>query len=407
MPVTESDLARLIIGNDKFELVEKELKTFCPFEAVGVIRQEIRHSNFLSYILDPNRPHNFGSSYLEALMTIVSQNGMDDLGVSTIGLSPFDVHLSEWDGARVSKEWRRIDLLIEVPTEKLVVAIELKIDASEHGNQLIKYANTVQKNWPAPDWRHVFLYLTKNADEASDSRWMNLSLEDVVSAFEREATRQVGSAEAREMVKSYLKMLRRHHLSNPDLEDLASQLWAKHRDALEYLMDQRPDEAGDAFRQLYEARDELAVRMSEISRLNIVSDESRPALIRFAVKDWDNVDCMTKSDWTSSGRMLLIELEKANSPNPKARIRFVLGKGNQDFRRKIYNVILESSLDDEPARGLPKSWRRMASKTVTVSNKDEGNDVESESFQSAVEKGLFSFVEEVVPKFNEAISSLR
>ena len=57
-------------GSEHLATVSRNMKVFCPFEAVGMARQEIRHSNFLAYILDPNRPHEFGTLLLEAFIAI-------------------------------------------------------------------------------------------------------------------------------------------------------------------------------------------------------------------------------------------------------------------------------------------------------------------------------------------------
>lgn len=41
-----SKLEQLFIANPEFEELEKEIDVFCPFEAIGMVRQEIRHSHF-------------------------------------------------------------------------------------------------------------------------------------------------------------------------------------------------------------------------------------------------------------------------------------------------------------------------------------------------------------------------
>jgi hypothetical protein len=65
----EKRLADLVMRDPGFADLERELNIFCPFEAVGVVRQEIRHAHFLAYYLDPNRPHGFGDACLRAFLT--------------------------------------------------------------------------------------------------------------------------------------------------------------------------------------------------------------------------------------------------------------------------------------------------------------------------------------------------
>lgn len=53
----EQALTKLFVGNADLVELESSFDQFCPFEAVGMADQEIRHSHFLSYITDPRRPH--------------------------------------------------------------------------------------------------------------------------------------------------------------------------------------------------------------------------------------------------------------------------------------------------------------------------------------------------------------
>ncbi len=47
-----SDLEVLLTatGQDSFQALEQRISVFCPFEAIGMVRQELKHSNFLSFI---------------------------------------------------------------------------------------------------------------------------------------------------------------------------------------------------------------------------------------------------------------------------------------------------------------------------------------------------------------------
>ena len=71
--VSLEDIEKLVLGDGAadFKKLENMVDVFCPFEAIGMVRQEIRHSNFLAYILDPNRPHEFGSSFLEDFFALI------------------------------------------------------------------------------------------------------------------------------------------------------------------------------------------------------------------------------------------------------------------------------------------------------------------------------------------------
>uniref|UniRef100_UPI0005608937 PD-(D/E)XK nuclease family protein n=1 Tax=Rhizobium fredii TaxID=380 RepID=UPI0005608937 len=116
-------LESLLIHASEFRRLEDGLDVFCPFEALGMVGAEIRHSNYLAYILNPHRPHGFGAGLLRPFL-------IQALAIrpSLYSITPLDVHLLDLGSAEIRREWQNIDLLIVVPQERVVVAIELKID---------------------------------------------------------------------------------------------------------------------------------------------------------------------------------------------------------------------------------------------------------------------------------------
>ena len=56
----QQQIEDLIVNDSSFRRLEELLFRFCPFEAMGAVNAELRHANFLAYLLDPLRPHNFG-----------------------------------------------------------------------------------------------------------------------------------------------------------------------------------------------------------------------------------------------------------------------------------------------------------------------------------------------------------
>ncbi len=50
-------LEGFLVGNRDLERLEALLDRFNILEALGVVRQELRHSDFLRFLLDPRNPH--------------------------------------------------------------------------------------------------------------------------------------------------------------------------------------------------------------------------------------------------------------------------------------------------------------------------------------------------------------
>lgn len=372
MTVLEHQLADLFVANDEFDALEQSLDVFCPFEAIGMVRQEIRHGHFLSYIFDPQRPHGFGDACIRALMAAAARSSDE----SSSSLSLLDIHMMDFDGAIVRREWRKIDILIEVPDQNLIVAIELKIDASEHSGQLARYRKIVEIEWP--DHRHLFLFLTKQGDEASDlegSGWLSVDLESLASELQSVVTKEAGVFDARKLLVSYLEMLGRHHLNDEKLEDLASRLWAKHPAALNFLADRRPDAMGDIFQRLIDNQAALANAITALCGETVIPDSSRPSAIQFAIPRWDEVPgFLTAVGFTQSNRLILIQLAKSGADY--LRCYFLLGKGDQAIREKLFHGLREGGVDVGKKQKPTKEWNRLASIRISLPDLEDSPDVE-------------------------------
>ena len=61
-------LEAFVVENADLEALEGFLEQFNIFEAVGVVRQELRHSDFLAFLLDPRQNHRLGDAFVQRLL---------------------------------------------------------------------------------------------------------------------------------------------------------------------------------------------------------------------------------------------------------------------------------------------------------------------------------------------------
>ena len=70
--MTDVDLTKslesFIIGNIELEKLEDELSEVNFFVAIGAVRSEMRHSNFLAFLLDPAQSHGLGDLFLKRFL---------------------------------------------------------------------------------------------------------------------------------------------------------------------------------------------------------------------------------------------------------------------------------------------------------------------------------------------------
>lgn len=399
-------LEQLVIGNEAFDALERTVGVFCPFEAIGMVSQEIRHGRFLAYCIDPRRPHGFGSECLRALIRAgASQVRRLDLDV---GITPIDTHLMSLDAAETRREWRGVDLVSVIADEKLVVAVELKIDATEHSGQLRRYREAVQKAWPAPEWRHLFLFLTKRGDEPSrgdGESWIPVPLDVFVAELGPLVDKHLGSPDASNLLRSYISMLRRNHVSDQKLEEIARKLWSAHGEALAFLMDHQPDNSQTLIDELTSRKADIARCMSEASGLPVVGDVSSGRHLRFSVDGWDEIpDLCTGNGWSGSNRMVLIELEAGN--NRFLGIRLVVGPGDEQPRKRVSEALRANQITSKKSTDR---WTRFSSTTLYAPD-DPRLSVGSHSDEEYVDRALDSISEWAgnnIPRIDAALRSLR
>jgi hypothetical protein len=125
-------LERFVIENDDLLALEARIGKFNIFDALGIVRRELQHSNFLAWLLDPSESHGQGDAFLNAVLMDMLKHAPREKRP----LSPVMLDGSELRGVEVRREWRKIDLLIISEEPSFVVVIENKVDSGEHSNQL-------------------------------------------------------------------------------------------------------------------------------------------------------------------------------------------------------------------------------------------------------------------------------
>ncbi len=382
--IDQKALERLFIEDQDFANLEKALSPYCPFEAVGMVHAEIRHSTFLANMLDPYRPHGFGAAFLKRFLDEVMRQSS-----SPVGLSRLTLHLADFDRADVRREWRRIDVLICLADLKLVAAFELKIGASEGGDQLARYSRALEEEWPTSEgWKHLKYFLTRDAEAASDPAWQAIDYQVVTQAVDLTLSQDnVGTPLARTSARAYADMLRRHHLTDPELERIAQSLWQRHAEALNFLMARQPDAAGDMLAMMRKRRSEL-LAAARLSGLDVqIPAESSNDLI-FAIRDWDHIPGMQASRGKANGSRLLMASIERRSAQEMLRGQLILGPcevGAEEQRRAIFDAAKAAA--GKSSHRLADQWKWLATaKLHFLKDGETGKTDEEQQFQQAVKR---------------------
>ena len=139
-----------LIKDINFDRLDLELKNPNIFQILKISNTEIRHSNFLSWLLDPSQSHKIGDIFLKRFLREVFSSDKFET------IDQIDVEGMNLSNVQIYREWKNIDILIVL--NETVVCVENKILTKEHSNQLERYKKIVEENFP--NLRKIFVYLT-------------------------------------------------------------------------------------------------------------------------------------------------------------------------------------------------------------------------------------------------------
>ena len=219
--------------NDDLLALEEQIGRFNIFDALSIARVEIRHSNYLAWILTPGESHGQGDLFLKSLLMDILRRARQ-AGV-TPPVSPVELDGADLKGVEIRREWRNIDMLITCDEPRFVIAIENKVDSGEHSNQLQRYEDTVAAEFP--DAKRLFVFLTPEGDEASDPDWVTYSYADLHHVFVRTRKANAGAigGDVAVFLDHYLSLIGNRFMENADIDRLCRQIYSNHRRALDLI----------------------------------------------------------------------------------------------------------------------------------------------------------------------------
>jgi len=225
-----------LADNPELEDLSAKLATFNVFRALKIENAEIRHSNVLSWPLNPDESHGLADTVLRRVFS----NILLESDTNIEGISAAQVELMDFADIEVRREWRHIDLLIIDRTNKLIILIENKIYSSESPGQLAEYLKVVNDEFPSFTTVPVFLTLMgqESADD-EDKDYISYSYLQLLAVLERVfAQRQSQLAEPVAMfLKQYMDTLRRLTMQDESLVELCKTIYRRHRDAIDLIVE--------------------------------------------------------------------------------------------------------------------------------------------------------------------------
>lgn len=233
-----------LLDDVNFEKLEIGLQVPNIFQILGISRAEIRHSNFLGWLLNPNSSHSIGSNFLIRFLrdvVILQPNYQNEKNKFSI----FDINTLNLNNIEIRREWRNIDLLIVF--DDLVVCIENKVDSKDHSNQLKRYREIVEKNFP--NARRLFVYLTPTGLEPTSEEdigyYTIYSYKEIINNLNQILEIHGDSLNIKILhyISDYVKILELEIMNNNELNELADKIYQNHKELINFIIENRSDTA--------------------------------------------------------------------------------------------------------------------------------------------------------------------
>ena len=316
-----SAIEALLLDDGGIDKIAVHLGGFNIFEAIGHTRSEERHSHFLAFLLDPNETHGLGTEFLTRFVVEIVKS----MRPESRPLSLSEITLVDFEGCLVLREYHRIDVLCIDEAHRFLLAVENKVGSKEHSDQLKRYRSFLEEQYR--EFHRVLAYLTPEKDEASDENWTPVGYSDVLSVVEiltRKHRERLSDAVSMSL-DHYARMLRRNIVTDNDLANIARAVYRKHRAALDFIFEHRPD-------RLLEISELAAKLASDDSRIKVVHPTK--SYIRFFPKAWEGIPAFNatpENEWTQTGHSLLFEIKNTTT---FIRMTIVIGPTEEDSPRR-------------------------------------------------------------------------
>ncbi len=391
-------LEAFIVNNTDLEELENRLAEFNIFEAIGAVRQELRHSDFLAFLLDPTKNHQLDDLFLKRFLKQAL------VGVSGPAISAIDIDVADLGGAEVFREWHRhgqgrIDILIRDQSNSFIFVIENKIDTTEHSGQLKNYYQAVRQEFP--NYRAIFIYLTPEGDEPSYDAYIAFSYTDVADLIEAIAKAYASTLgqDITILMTHYVIMLRRYIVSDSDIAQLCQKIYARHKAALDLIYEHRPDlqtELAEHIEQLF-AKVELEYDLKR-------GEHIKKSSFYFYDRQTRNLyDQLLEQGWGI--KYWPIKIEFRNRPNNlELRLRLITSNPVPIPQIILDHAKKHPSLFKRASGALgnyPSIWRRF------ILKKSDYEDSDLEAMSQKVKKEWQHFLQQDLPSIWESLSQIK
>ncbi len=214
--------------NSAFQKITERTERFNIFRMMKIHRKELVHSDILAALLNPNYPHGLSNLFLNNFLQSIC-NIFDPALIIKLIKSNVIIY----------RERFNIDVILDFPEDRKVIAIENKIDAYERENQIRDYQKRLLGSYK--NYTHYLVFLTPlgrepyTAEKRSEVKIITMSYKDII-----EITRnicQTASPNVKYFLNEFIKHIEEDIMGQNEVLELCKDIYYKHPDAYKSMVD--------------------------------------------------------------------------------------------------------------------------------------------------------------------------
>jgi len=246
-----------------------------------------------------------------------------------------------------------------------------------------------------PNARRLLVFLTPDGTPPNDEAYISFDYADLAGLLEKLTV--PAQSETALIIRHYTDMLRRHIVPDPALEDIARQIYQRHKEAFDFVFACRP------------TPETLLVIADELLRETpgLVADRHTSSFRRFVPESWTNLSVLNSCpamEWTKTGRTALSEIKTFAQEAYADRVSLILvvGPAPPAIREQLYRgAQTRPDLFKGLVRPMGKKWTTVYSRDLLTAA--EGRKMEVDQKIDALRTAWNSFREADLPALEKAM----
>jgi len=388
----EKILEDFILKNPELDKLENLLGVFNVFETLDIVNAEIRHSNVLAWLFNPDSNHGFSEFFLKQFLKLFMSENKEYIEAD---INLFDFELFNYSNVEIRREWNNIDLVIILnePLKKVIITIENKISASEHSSQLQRYRKIIEKEFN--NFEKIFIFLSPNHAVPSDENWVVMTytiiadlIGDLLNLKKDNLSNNVYN-----FINQYNTILRRYIVGNSEIEEICRSIYKKHQKALDLIFQYKPD-------IILEISEYLQNLLKKDKRVTYVA--SGKTYIDFASEAMKKIVTKIIKDSPESNNILYFEFRNYED---RLVLCFLVGPGKQEYRQKLFELCKsKKELFKKTGNTLYQKYNAVYQKEILGSN--DYNEASIDELSVKINKKWEEFCKGDLIKINEFIDTI-